>query len=283
MRRLFIGFSLSLLPALGLAQDIAEPLSFTGVPQPNDRAMVDLSARLGFFDEVIAGADVDNNFNAFLFEGRFQVNQQVGMYALLPIGDFSSTTQIGGLVIEADDTDIGNPEIGALFSLPSSGMTAVAFGMGLGLPVADNADAGIVGGLVSNDINVVLYSPDIFSLRPHVRFGLRSGVVSLQSLLGVDIGVGVDGNDDDIVALRGALNAGVSLAPTFALMGEVTFNTDFDDNNDFAFATLHLGGRGQVQGAGGSFQPAFEFFLPISDDLQDLVEFGLAFSLRAVF
>jgi hypothetical protein len=276
-----LGFSFVGAP-LALAQSVPEPLSFTGTPTLDSHALVDLSGRLGFFNENANGVDTDSNFNAFLFEGRFQANQQVSIYGVLPIVDLSQQINIGGLVINNEDTAVGNPELGALFGLSVRGSAVAAFGLGVGIPVLDNNDVAAVAGLVTNDINTVLFLPDIFALRPHFRFGGASGILSYQALLGLDLGFGVDNNNNDVVALRGGLNGGVAVAPSLSLMAELTFATDLDDNNNFDFATLHLGGRGQLKSGPNIFQPAFEFFLPIADDLDNLIEFGVSLSLRVM-
>jgi hypothetical protein len=278
MKTLFVGVGVLFL-GIGSAfgQALPEPLSFTGVPTTDSTALVDLSARFGFFDN----GNVDTNFSTFIFEGRFQVNQQFSLYGTLPINDFAQDVNVLGVIIETDDTAVANPEIGGLFSL-AAGPTTAAFGLGLGIPVLDGGDISAVSGFVTNDINAVLYAPDTLALRPHFRLGAGAGVLSVQALLGLDLGFGVDNNNDEIIALRGGVNAGIAVAPSFSLMGEVTFASNLDDDNDFDFATLHLGGRGMLQSGPSVFQPAFEFFLPIADDFDNIVEFGFALSLRAV-
>jgi hypothetical protein len=274
-----LGFSVCLAP-LAVAQSIPEPLSFTGAPSTDSTAMVDLSARFGFLDENINGANINSNLDSFLFEGRFQVNQQVSFYGLLPLVNLSTETNIGGVVLQTDDTALGNPEIGGLFSLAVGGNATAAFGLGLGIPVLDGGDIAALGGIATNDINAVLYAADTLAFRPHLRFGAESGILSAQALLGLDLGLGVDNNNDDLAILRGGLNGGVAVVPNLSLMAEITFATDLDDNG-LDLATLHLGGRGQFKNGRNLFQPAFEFFLPLANDLNDFVEFGFSLSLRA--
>ena len=282
MKRMIAGLSFSMcLAPLAVAQSVPEPLSFTGAPSPDSRAMVDFSARLGLLDENVNGITTDSTLAAFLLEGRFQLNSQVSLYGLLPILDLSTETNIGGLIIQTEDTTIGNPEIGGLFGLSVGGNAMAAFGLGIGIPVLDGNDVAALSGIATNDINTVLYSADTFALRPHFRFGAASGILSAQALFGLDLGFGIDNNNNDIVALRGGLSGGIAVVPNLSLMGELTFASDLDDNNDFDLATLHLGGRGQFKNGPNLFQPAFEFFLPLADDLDNLVEFGFALSLRA--
>jgi hypothetical protein len=278
MKTLVIGLGL-LCGTAAYGQALPEPLSFTGVPAQDGTALVDLSARFGLFDE----GNVESNFNTFLFEGRFQLSPQFSFYGLLPITDLSSETNIGGIIFEVDDTTVSNPELGGLFSLPVAGAGMASFGIGVTIPVVEFDDAAPISGLATNDINAVLYLADTLALRPHFRFGGGTGNFSAQALLGLDIGIGVDNNNDDVIALRGGISAAFAVVPQFALMGEVTFASNLDDNNDFDFATLHLGGRGLLASSGASaIQPAFEFFLPIAEDFDNLIELGFAIGIRAI-
>ena len=273
-----LGFSLCLAP-MAMAQSVPEPLSFTGAPSPDSKAMVDLSARLGFLDENVNGITTNSNLDAFLLEGRVQLNPQFSLYGLLPLVNLSTEINIGGVIFEDDDTALGNPEIGGLFGLSVGGNAVAAFGVGVGIPVLDGGDIAALGGIATNDINTVLYAANTLAIRPHVRFGAVSGILSAQALIGLDLGLGVDNNNNDLAILRGGISGGVAVVPNLALMAEVTFASDLDDNGA-DLATLHLGGRGQFKNGPNVLQPAFEFFLPLANDLNNFIEFGFSLGLR---
>jgi hypothetical protein len=272
-----LGFSLYFAPMV-MAQSVPEPISFTGAPSLDSKVMVDLSARLGFLDEDVNGVTTNLNLDAFLLEGRVQLNPQFSLYGLLPLVHFSSEVNVGGLLIEEDDTALGNPEIGGLFGLSVGNNAVAAFGVGVGVPLLDGDDIAALGGIATNDINTVLYAADTLAIRPHARFGVVSGILSAQALIGLDLGLGVDNNDNDLAILRGGISGGVAVVSNLTLMAEVTFATEFDDGTDLA--TLHLGGRGQFKNGPSVIQPAFEFFLPLADDLNNVIEFGFSLGLR---
>jgi hypothetical protein len=290
-----LGMAALLAPGLAMAQygggTLPEPLSFGGVPSQGEQFSGDLSFRLTFLDEDANGVAVDQNANAFLLDIRGRVSPFLQITATLPVGDFDNETTIAGvLVINQNETNLANPAIGALFTPAAQGPVRFAAGFSVGIPVTDVNDVGLVGGLAANSMNASLFTPELLSLRPEGRIAFDSGLVSLQGLLGLDIGIDAneDNGDNDALLLRTGLSLAVRPADVFALVGEFTFVDNLENDND-GVAELHLGGRGMLRsGSGGTFQPGFEVFLPVdgdddNNDINDFFDVGIALSLRGSF
>lgn len=293
-----IGLAALLAPTLAAAQyrgstggTIPEPLSFGGAPSQNERFSADLAFRLTFLDEEENGLEVDRNANVYYLDLRGRVSPVLELTAIVPLADFSQDTTLLGVTASVDEADIGNPALGLLFTPSAQGPVRFAGGLSFGLPVADGDDADTVTALaagLANTMNPTLYAGDLFSIRPEGRIAFDGGPVAVQALIGFDFGVDTDDDnvDEDVTLLRSGVSVAVKPVDTFALLGELTFVEDLDDNGgDNDFVEAHFGGRGNIRTvSGGSFQPGFEFFLPLDEDdrngVNGLYEVGFALSLR---
>lgn len=267
--------------------DLPEPLSFPGAPDSDERGFAGLAVRVANRTQNILGVEVVTNATAFLLEVRGRVGPSVELLANLPVGSLSVSDPVFG---DNSETDFGNLAAGFLLTPISRGPTRVAFGLSAGLPVADDdaaSLAALLGGAIANDNNRVLFTPNLLSLRPEVRFGVDGGLVSFQSQLGLDLGFDTNNDnnlDENLSVIRAGFSLGMRPAPPLALIAELSFSDDFNNDNNNAFALLHLGGRGIFpNGGGGSIQPGLEVFFPVSEAANDLVDVGVALDLRASF
>jgi hypothetical protein len=234
---------------------------FSNLDRPSYDSMVGLDLGFGFieFD--------DGESLRMDLHGQYLIDGGVGVYGMVPLSR---------LFVDVPFFDnsmaLGNLEAGAFYLAPAGGIDLVLRG-GVALPTADSNLTGITTNAIAHSVRITdaaLAYPDTTWLRLSGSPMLTSGDFFLRMDIGLDVPVRTDVDADPLVRFN--VGGGFDL-DRLSLMGELAllFDTDGDDYVASAL-TARFHGR--------QFEPGLSIIVPINDDLRDVLDLGLLFSMQ---
>jgi hypothetical protein len=215
-----------------------------------------LSARAGTTVDVGADyVDLDGASDVYLFAFRAHAQyispQGMGGYVMVPVAMLS-----GDGAGDSEDTQLGNIEVGGLYSMQQSATTAVLLRGGVSIDTQDAAMDEL--GALNLFAQYIPHPTDAFTAgglnttwaRGQAQVVNTSGNIKFGGMIGVDVPVAGDVADMDNLSVL--INAAASIGyhdPKFGLAGGFTFIQSVSDGNDDNIKHLFLGGNMAVNPA----------------------------------
>jgi hypothetical protein len=234
---------------------------FSNLDRQSHDSLVGLDLGLGLIDFD------DGESLRMELHGQYLIDGGVGVYGMVP---FSR------LFVDVPFFDnsmaLGNLEAGAFYIAPAGDLDLVLRG-GVALPTADSNFSGITTNALAHAVRITdaaLAYPDTTWLRLSGSPMLTSGDFFLRMDIGLDVPVRTDVDADPLIRFN--VGGGFDL-DRLSLMGELALNFDTDGDDYVASAiTARFHGR--------QFEPGLSIIVPINDNLRDVIDLGLLFSMQ---